>query len=122
MPLNSFHHVKLDVEDLERSLHFYESLLGLRQIVRYDRADGVTIVQLSPSGQPPGIELWYEPPWKGLRNERLHFAWAATGLASLVEDLRARGVTIEIEPFSIGHEHIAFLRDPDGYLIELNEG
>jgi catechol 2,3-dioxygenase-like lactoylglutathione lyase family enzyme len=121
MPLISFHHVKLDVEDLGRSLDFYCGLLGLKQIVRYDRDDGVSIVQLSTTGQPPGVELWHEPPWAGLRNERLHFAFAVTGLASLVEDLRTRGVVVEIEPFTIGHEKIAFLRDPDGYLIELNE-
>jgi lactoylglutathione lyase len=121
MPFHSLLHIKIDVEYLDRSLHFYSDLLGFRQIVRYDRTDGVVIVQLSPTGVPPGIELWHEPPWKGFPNERLHFAFAVTDLQSLVREMKAKGVPIEMEPFAIGHERIAFLRDPDGYLIELNE-
>jgi lactoylglutathione lyase len=113
--------VKLDVEDLERSLEFYCGRLGLRQIVRYDRDDGIVIVQLSPTGTTPGIELWYEAPGTALRNDRLHIAFAVDGVLEVVEALRSHGVLIEREPFRIGHERIAFIRDPDGYLIELNE-
>lgn len=121
MAIHSLHHIKLDVADLERSLHFYCSLLGFRQIVRYDRSDGVVIVQVSPTGEPPGLELWHEASWPGLENERLHFAFSVSSLNELVEELRVKGAVIQMEPFTIGHEKIAFLRDPDGYLIELNE-
>jgi catechol 2,3-dioxygenase-like lactoylglutathione lyase family enzyme len=121
MGLRAFLHVKLDVEDLERSLEFYCGRLGLRQIVRYDRDDGIVIVQLSPTGEPPGVELWYEAPGTALHNDRLHIAFAVEGVSEVVEALRRHGVPIEREPFRIGHERIAFIRDPDGYLIELNE-
>lgn len=121
MGLRAFLHVKLDIEDLERSLEFYCGRLGLRQIVRYDRDDGIVIVQLSPTGEPPGIELWYEAPRTALRNDGLHIAFAVDGVPEVVEALRSHGVLIEQEPFRIGHERIAFIRDPDGYLIELNE-
>ncbi len=121
MPFVSFLHVKIDVQDLDRSLHYYGALLGFKQVVRYDRADGIVIVQISPTGEPPGLELWYQPPLKGFRNDRLHVAFQVRDIDSLIEQLRAKGVGIETEPFQIGHERIAFLRDPDGYLIELNE-
>lgn len=121
MGFESFLHVKIDVQDLQHSLHYYTSLLGFRQIVRYDRPDGVVIVQLSPTGKPPGVELWYEPPWKGFCNDRFHFAFKVHDLANVVDRLKASGVPIDTPPFQIGHEKIAFLRDPDGYLIELNE-
>jgi lactoylglutathione lyase len=121
MPLQSFIHVKLDVSDLTASLGFYRDLLQLREIVRYNRDDGVTIVQMSPSGAPPGIELWYEPPFRARPTDRLHIAFSATNVAGLIRDFADRGVCVDREPFRMGHEIIAFIRDPDGYLIELNE-
>lgn len=121
MPLKAFLHVKLDVQDLERSLDFYCGKLRLRQIVRYDLPGGGVIVQVSPTGQPPGIELWYERPFKGFDNDRLHVAFEVEDVEAEVRELRGRGVRVEQEPFRKGHEVIAFLRDPDGYLIELNE-
>jgi lactoylglutathione lyase len=121
MAINSFHHVKLDVEDLKRSLDFYCDGLGFEQIVRYERDDGVVIVQVSPDGVPPGIELWWEPPYRGLNDDRLHIALDVTDLDHTLGELERQGITVEEGPFRIGHEAIAFIRDPDGYLIELNE-
>ncbi|HET7232367.1 MAG TPA: VOC family protein [Longimicrobium sp.] len=121
MGVTAFLHVKLDVADLERARRFYCDLLSLRPIVRYDRDDGVTILQLSPTGEPPGVELWYEPPFRPDPGDRLHIAFAVTDLPAVVARIRDSGWPIEREPFRIGHEQIAFVRDPDGYLIELNE-
>lgn len=121
MSCGAFLHVKLDVADLARSQQFYCEVLGWKQIVRYDRADGITIVQVSPTGQGAGIELWYEPPHRGFAFDRLHVAASVDDLNATIERLIANGVTIDQPPFRIGHETIAFIRDPDGYLIELNE-
>jgi len=115
-----FHHVKLDVGDLDRSLAFYTGDLRWKVIVSYDRSDGVRIVQVSPTGAPPGIELWYEPPLGRSADDRLHIAIGVEDVARAVERLRGLGVRIDREPFTIGNETIAFIRDPDGYLIELN--
>jgi catechol 2,3-dioxygenase-like lactoylglutathione lyase family enzyme len=119
--ISSFHHLKIDVGDLDVALRFYCEILGFKQIVRYDRDDGVTIVQISPDGHPPGIELWEEDGHAGIRNDRLHFAFLVENVTSLLEHFERAGVEIETRPFKIGHEIIAFIRDPDGYLIELNE-
>lgn len=121
MGVKRFLHVKLDVADMERSVAFYCGRLGLEQAVRYDRDDGVTIVQVGPPGSCVGIELWREAEHAGYCNERLHVAFDVSGLERMLEELRGAGVTIEREVFAIGHERIAFIRDPDGYLIELNE-
>lgn len=119
--IQGLHHLKIDVADLERSLRFYRDQLGFHEIARYDVPKGPTIVQVSPTGTPPGIELWYEPPFEGLHNDRLHFAFQATDVPALARELEAKGVSIEREPFKIGNEHIFFVRDPDGYLLEFNE-
>jgi lactoylglutathione lyase len=121
MTVTGFHHLKIDVADLDRSLRFYCGLLGFRPIVRYDRDDGVTIVQVGPKGRAPGLELWHEPPHRGFAADRLHFALTVNGLPHLAEALAAAGVQLDRGPFRMGHELIAFVRDPDGYLVELYE-
>jgi catechol 2,3-dioxygenase-like lactoylglutathione lyase family enzyme len=121
MSLKAFLHVKIDVQDLKKSLDFYCGKLHFKQIVRYDLPNGGVIVQVSPTGRPPGIELWYENPFKGFGNDRLHMAFEVDNVEEIMHELRGMGVTIEQEPFRKGHEIIAFLRDPDGYLLELNE-
>jgi catechol 2,3-dioxygenase-like lactoylglutathione lyase family enzyme len=119
--IGGFHHLKLDVADLSRSLDFYCGKLTFKQIVRFDRQDGVTIVQVSPTGDPPGIELWHEPRYGCYNSDRLHFCFSTDDLEGLVARLKRLGVHVERVPFRIGHEYIAFVRDPDGYLIELNQ-
>jgi catechol 2,3-dioxygenase-like lactoylglutathione lyase family enzyme len=121
MPIESFFHVKLDIEDVNASLAFYCGKLQFKEIVRYQLPEGGLIIQLSPTGAPPGIELWYENLFSGFRNDRLHIAFSVSDIESVVNELKGRGVMIEQEPFRKGHELIAFIRDPDGYLIELNE-
>jgi lactoylglutathione lyase len=120
MKVTAFLHAKLDVADLERSEAFYRGLLGLREVVRYPIPAG-TILQLSPDGKPPGVELWHDRDTPPDPPTRLHVAFAVDDTRAWVEHLRASGVRVEQEPFTVGHEVIAFVRDPDGYLIELNE-
>ncbi len=120
MEIISFLHVKLDIEDLDRSMAFYCGLLRLREICKYSIPNG-TIVQLSPTGTPPGVELWYEQPSVTVRETHIHIAFEVDNVAAWIQNLRSRGVEIERESFQIGHETIAFIRDPDGYLIELNQ-
>ena len=120
MKILAFLHAKLDVVDMPRSEAFYKDLLGMSEIVRYRIPNG-EIVQLSPTGEPPGVELWYEQPVEPAPDTKLHVALAVDDTRALVEHLRRKGVVIEREPFEVGHEVIAFIRDPDGYLIELNQ-
>ncbi|MFW9784678.1 MAG: VOC family protein, partial [Candidatus Heimdallarchaeota archaeon] len=80
-----------------------------------------TIVQVSPTGERPGIELWYDPSQSLFKNDRLHFAFSSDDVPGLIADLREKNVFVEQEPFQIGRETIAFVRDPDGYLIEFTD-
>jgi catechol 2,3-dioxygenase-like lactoylglutathione lyase family enzyme len=121
MPIESFFHVKLDIADVNRALAFYCGKLQFKEIVRYQLPGGGLIIQLSPTGNAPGVELWYERPYTGFSNDRLHIAFLVSDIGEVVRELKERGVEIEQEPFRKGHELIAFIRDPDGYLIELNE-
>jgi catechol 2,3-dioxygenase-like lactoylglutathione lyase family enzyme len=120
MSVKSFLHAKLDVTDMAQSLAFYCDLLGCKVIVRYPLHRG-EIVQVSPTGRSPGVELWLEEPVAPAPDTGVHVAFAVDDTRGMVDRLRKAGVTIAQEPFEIGDEVIAFIRDPDGYLIELNQ-
>lgn len=120
MKVLGFMHAKLDVRDLVASEHFYRDLLGLTEIVRYPIPGG-TIVQLSPTGRSPGVELWFEEGREVAAPSDIHIAFDVDDTRGWLAALRAAGVTVDREPFAIGHEIIAFVRDPDGYLVELNQ-
>ena len=118
--VNSFLHAKLDVADLARSEHFYAGVLGLVEVVRY-QIPGGTILQLSPTGRSPGVELWYEASRPVAEATECHIAFDVDDTRAWIERLRSEGVDIAREPFDVGDETIAFVRDPDGYLVELNQ-
>jgi lactoylglutathione lyase len=118
--IQAFLHAKLDVADLARSEHFYADLLGLVEIVRYEIPGG-TILQLSPTGRSPGVELWYEASRPVAEPTACHIAFDVDDTRGWVERLRREGIDIAREPFDVGDETIAFVRDPDGYLVELNQ-
>ena len=120
MDVLAFLHAKLDVADMARALDFYCGKLGCKVIVRYPIPKG-EIVQVSPTGHSPGVELWHESDAPAPAQTGVHIAFAVKDTRALVERLRRAGVEVSEEPFEIGDEVIAFVRDPDGYLVELNQ-
>jgi len=50
-----------------------------------------------------------------------HFALAVDDLAASCDALRARGLVLLVEPRDYPWGHSAYLRDPDGRLVELSE-
>lgn len=120
MKIKSFLHVKLDILDIDQSLDFYCGHLDLQPICRYEIPNGA-IIQLSTTGTPPGIELWYDKSYLELPKTKIHIAFDVDDVVSFTEKLRSQGVQIVKEPFEIGHEIIAFIQDPNGYLIEFNQ-
>jgi lactoylglutathione lyase len=71
------------------------------------------------------IELTYWRDKKGLieGDNFDHIAFGVEDVRSTVEQLRGRGVTIALEPFSLqgSSSKIAFIKDPDGNWLELIE-
>ncbi|WP_131738040.1 VOC family protein [Actinomadura roseirufa] len=120
MRIVKFMHAKLDVKDLPASEEFYRDRLGLREIARYPLQRGA-IVQYAPEGSTAGVELWFESGRRLAPPTELHFAFQVDDVDAWVDALRAQGVAIDREPFEEPGERIAFVRDPDGYLIELNQ-
>jgi lactoylglutathione lyase len=119
-------HTMLRVGDLDASVKFYTSLMGMRELRRRDVPDGkYTLVFLGYGDEESHtvLELTYNygttsyEPGNGFG----HLAVAVPDVYAACERLRAGGakITREPGPLKFGTVHIAFVEDPDGYKIEL---
>ena len=121
-------HTMLRVGDLDRSLHFYTQVLGMRLLRRNDYPAGkftLAFVGFDDEENSAVIELTYN--W-GVDHYELgsafgHIAIAVEDAAATCETNRQRGGKIvrEAGPMKGGTTVIAFVEDPDGYKIELIE-
>jgi len=119
-------HTMLRVGDLPRSIAFYSTHLGMKEIRRNDVPDGkYTLVFLGygDEGTETVLELTYN---YGVTSYELggafgHLAVGVPDIYATCEAMRAAGVKISREPGPVkfGTTLIAFIDDPDGYKIEL---
>jgi glyoxylase I family protein len=108
------HHVALNVDDAAAAIDFYTKTLGLT--LRTDRPDlGIAGAWLDAGGQQ--VHLIEVPPPAAVGQ---HFAFQVDDLDAAVAELRALGVTVS-DPMGIGPGRQAFLNDPCGNQIELNQ-
>ena len=110
----------LRVRDLDVSLDFYCTALGLREVRRVDRETGrYTLVFVAAEGQEEcTLELtynWDEEDYDGGRNFG-HVAFEVDDIYATCERLMAAGVTINRPPRD---GWMAFVRSPDNISIEL---
>jgi lactoylglutathione lyase len=120
-------HTMVRVKDLDRSLHFYCDLLGLKEVRRVENDKGrFTLVFLAAPDdaahareeQAPLVELtynWDSEVYAGGRNFG-HLAYLVDDIYAACDKLMKGGVTINRPPRD---GHMAFVRSPDGVSIEL---
>jgi len=121
-------HTMLRVGDLDRSLHFYTQILGMRLLRRADYPAGkftLAFLGFDDEENSTVIELTYN--W-GVDQYELgtafgHIAVAVEDAAAACDLIRQRGgkVVREAGAMKGGTTVIAFVEDPDGYKIELIE-
>ena len=141
--VNVLDHVSVTVSDMERSLAFYRDLLGLK-VVETHHLEGETIEKMT--GKPgvvmevvrleapetPGIVLdlqQYVKAKGGVSAAQLgdvahsHICYGVPDVWATYGDWKAKGVEFVSEPVSFDLEwgvvHVVFLKDPDGYVLEL---
>lgn len=108
------HHVSINVDDVPAALAFYTGVLGLEQ--RDDRPDfGFGGAWLNAGGQQVHLIEAPVPDNKGQ-----HFALAVGDLEEVVEELRGRGLQVS-DPVKVGAGLQAFLNDPCGNTVELQQ-
>jgi glyoxylase I family protein len=114
MKASGIHHVALNVTDIDAAIEFYTKTLGLAP--RTDRPDlGFAGAWLDAGAQQ--VHLLEVPPPEA---KGQHFALQVDDLDAAVTELRAAGVAVS-DPVGIGPGRQAFLNDPSGNQIELNQ-
>ncbi|KQM79689.1 lactoylglutathione lyase [Xylophilus sp. Leaf220] len=121
-------HTMLRVGDLQRSIDFYTQVMGmqlLRTTERPEQKYSLAFVGYGTNPEHAEIELTYN---HGVDSYDLgkgygHIALGVPDVAAACEKIKAAGgvVTREAGPVKGGTTVIAFVRDPDGYQIELIE-
>lgn len=114
-------HTMVRVKDIDESLDFYCSKLGLQELRRYDNESGrFTLVFLAaPGDESAQVELTYN--WdgddlgEGSRNFG-HLAYAVADIYEVCQRLKDGGVTINRPPRD---GRMAFVRSPDNISIEI---
>jgi len=115
-------HTCYRIGDIDRSVAFYEKL-GFEERARMPIRDEAINVFMGLPGEDPRLELTYN---HGVDSYELgtgynHIAVAVDDLDATLEGLKEQGIEPEKPPYSVreGGSRLCFVRDPDGYRIEL---
>jgi lactoylglutathione lyase len=124
MAMPTFLHTCYRIGDIDRSVAFYEKL-GFEERRRMPIGEEAINVFMGLSGDAVALELTYN---HGVDSYEIgsgygHIAIAVDDLDGTLERLAAEGVEPEKPPYRPGGRteghRICFVRDPDGYRIEL---
>ena len=117
-------HTCYRIGDIPRSVAFYEAL-GFEELRRMDLPDGATNVFMGLPGDGARLELTKNP---GVESYEIgtgygHIAISADDLDAALAALGEQGIEPERPPYTVsdGGSRLCFVRDPDGYRIELIE-
>ncbi len=119
-------HTMVRVKDIDASLRFYTELLNMK-LEKKKRLDDCELYFLNDEEGTTQLELTYndETPENGydLGSGFGHFAFSVKSLEEFTKKLHNLGYEYLYEPFDLTGKgtKIAFIKDPDGYEIELIE-
>ena len=120
-------HTCYRILDIDRSVAFYEAL-GFREIGRIPiRDEAINVFMNQPEdGDNPRLELTFNfgrtEPYE-IGTGYGHIAITAGDLDKTLAELSDQGIEPERPPYTVseGGSRICFVRDPDGYRIEIIE-
>ncbi len=123
-------HTMLRVGDLQRSIDFYTTVLGMKLLRTTDRPEQkYTLAFVGYGSNPEQAELELTTYNYGVDKYELgtaygHLAIGVEDVHAACDRIRASGGTITREPGPVkgGTTMIAFVQDPDGYKVELIQG
>ena len=123
--MTHFIHTCYRIGDIDRSVAFYEKL-GFEETRRMDIGDeAINVFMTLPGEDEARLELTYN---HGVDSYDLgsgynHIAVTVEDLDEVLPRLAEQGIEPEKPPYTVrdGGSRLCFVRDPDGYRIELIE-
>jgi len=119
-------HTMLRVGNLQKSIDFYTQIMGMTLLRKKDYPDGkftLAFLGYGAESENTAIELTYnwDKDFYDLGNGFGHLAIEVNDVYKATEQIKQQGGEIirEAGPMNAGTTIIAFVRDPDGYEIEL---
>lgn len=123
MPVKKLLHTRYRVNDIERSVKFYQDALGLAVSRRHTSPRGAQLVFLATPNSDEEIELCQMPAGAepvSVQADLTHLAFEVDDLPAFAEELKAKGFALSDGPTTTGSGSlIAFIDAPEGYEVEL---
>jgi lactoylglutathione lyase len=123
MSVKKLLHTRMRVNDVERTVKFYEQALGLTVSRRHTSPRGAQLVFLQTPGSEEEIELCQMPagaPPVQVQPDLVHLAFEVDDLEAFAADLKNKGFALSDGPTRTGSgSFIAFIDAPEGYEVEL---
>ena len=122
-------HAMIRVMDLDASIRFYTDAVGMRLLDRHDFPDyrfSIAFLSFEGYGEGPALELTYN--WDQAEGYTHgsgfgHVALGVPDIEAACARLEAHGAELVSGPRAMmaGAPRLAFVKDPDGYSLELIE-
>ena len=124
MKVKKLLHTRMRVTDMEKTLDFYQHVLGLEIAEQKVSPRGSHLAFLSTPNSEELIELCSFPssgPVK-VQEDLVHLAFQVENLDKTIEELKAKNIPITDGPtLTSSGSRFIFIDAPDGYEIELIE-
>jgi lactoylglutathione lyase len=116
-------HTRMRVNDIERTVKFYEQALGLKVSRRHTSPRGAQLAFLATPNSDEEIEICQMPPGAPavqVQPDLMHLAFQVQDLKAFTAELEKKGFKLSDGPTTTGSGSvIAFIDAPEGYEVEL---
>lgn len=124
MQVKKLLHTRMRVSDMDQTINFYTSVLGLEVLERKVSPRGSHLAFLRVPNSEELIELCSFPPSGPVRvqEDLVHLAFQIENMDDTITTLTAKGITITDGPTATSSgSRFIFIDAPDGYEVELIE-
>ena len=116
-------HTRMRVNDLARTVKFYQDALGLKLSRQHTSPRGAQLAFLQTPNSDEEIEICQMPPGAPavqVQPDLMHLAFEVDNLEAFAAELKKKGFALSDGPTKTGSGSvIAFIDAPEGYEVEL---